>query len=87
MISTGLSTNERIKRSDILAAISKEIPRLEGEKKKLKETEASKITEEEKNAKLKELEEKIQLFKSDQDTLKRMTSQGFWSNMKVIFKS
>ncbi len=70
-----------------MAAIMKEIPRLVGEKKKLQETEASKITVEDKKTKLKDFDEKIQVFKNDYDSLKKMTSEGFWTNIKIIFKS
>ncbi len=70
-----------------MAAILKEIPRLEGEKKKLQETEASKITEEDKRTKIKEIDDKIETFKGDYESLSKMTTQGFWVNIKIIFKS
>ena len=73
MVKTGLTTNERIKKSGIMSMLSDEIKRINNEKV-------------EDEGKKKELADKMELLKKDYDTLKNMKSEGFIKNIKdVIF--
>ena len=73
MIKSGLTTNERIKKSGLLSMFSEELKKLEKEKKS-----------EEDETKKKEREDKIETIKRDFVTLKNMKSEGFIKNMKEI---
>jgi len=72
MVKSGLTTNEKIKKSCILSMLSNEIKRLGKEKPE----EDEKIQ--------KDKVDKIESLKRDFDTLKNMKSEGFIKNMKDV---
>lgn len=74
MIKQGLTTNERIKKSGLMAMMSDEMKRLKKEKE-------NKDIDENKQ---KEIHDKIELLKKDYDTLKNTKSEGFIKNLKEI---
>ena len=72
MVKSGLTTNEKIKKSCILSMLSNEIKRLGKEKPE----EDEKIQ--------KDKVDKIESLKRDFDTLINMKSEGFIKNMKDV---
>lgn len=69
MIKSGLTTNERIKKSCLMSMLSDEIKRLKTDNKEEKQHEES---------------DKLESLKKDYDTLRNMKSEGFFKNMKDI---
>jgi len=72
MVKSGLTTNERIKKSCIMSMLSDEIKRIKKEKVENDEV------------KQKDMADKLEILKKDYDTLKNMKSEGFLKNMKEI---
>lgn len=79
MIKAGLTTNEKIKKSDITSFLKKEIEVLSNFKYDLNE---EKIEETKKVN-----NDKIEMYKRDLTTLQNMKSAGFIHNLKEIFNS
>ena len=74
MVGSGLTTNERIKKSDIINILEKEIKKIKNIPKNEKIDEKEKI----------KLEKKIEVYKRDLVTLRNFKSKGFIYNLKEI---
>ena len=82
MIKNGFTTNEKIKRSDLISFLSKEIERFS--KNPIFITEH--MEESERKSK-KEIIDKVEIYKRDLTTLKNAKSQGFLYNLKEIINA
>jgi hypothetical protein len=82
MIKNGFTTNEKIKRSDLISFLSKEIEKFNKNPIVITEN----MEEKERKAK-QELINKAEIYKKDLATLRNFRSEGFLHNLKEILKA
>lgn len=82
MIKNGFTTNEKIKRSDLISFLSREIEKFT----KCPIVITDNMEESERKSK-KEIIDKVEIYKKDLTTLNNAQSRGFLYNLKEIIKT